>query len=88
MKQSQLERAVAQATGETRETIRQRGFTLVEVPQAGDGVPRCVDCPATSCAVRSASDNQACAVEPDPFPSTTTPSRSLCEAQSIDRRSQ
>ena len=74
MKQSQLERAVAQATGETRETIRQRGFNLVEIPQAGDGVDCSVDCPASSCAVRSHSDNQACAVEPDPFLSTTTSS--------------
>ena len=74
MKQSQLERAVAQATGETRDTIRQRGFNLVEVPQTGDGVPRSIDCPATNCAVRSHSNSQACAVEPDPFPSTTTSS--------------
>ena len=74
MKQSQLERAVAQATGETRDTIRQRGFNLVEVPQTGDGVDCRGDCPASSCAVRSHSDSQACAVEPDPFPSTTTSS--------------
>ena len=33
MQQSELERAVAQATGETRDTIRQRGFTLLEIPE-------------------------------------------------------
>ncbi len=73
MRQSQLERAVAQATGETRDTIRERGFNLVDVPPTDDGVPCCIECPATSGAVRSHSDGHSAATEPDPFPSTTTP---------------
>ena len=38
MTQSQLDRAVAQATGESRRTIAQRGFTIVS-----PGMPDLVD---------------------------------------------
>jgi hypothetical protein len=37
MTQAQLERAVALATGETRETIRQRGFMSVKFPKRRSG---------------------------------------------------
>jgi hypothetical protein len=41
MTQTELDRQVAELTGERVDTIRQRGFSLVEVPD--DQPPRIVD---------------------------------------------
>ena len=47
MTQAQLERAVAQATGESISTIRCRGFSVVEMPMVHDygaaATPQVVD---------------------------------------------
>ena len=70
MNQSQLERAIAQATGETRDTIRQRGFTLLEIPQTTEDD---VFCNAPRCSAQSGNDRQQrrCAVSPTTSMSTT-----------------
>jgi len=46
MTRSEIERAVARATGETRGTIRRYGFTLIpDEPEADSGPTLVVDCP-------------------------------------------
>ena len=70
MQQSQLERAVAKATGETRDTIRQRGFSLLEVPQTTE---EDAPCNAMRCSAGSGNDRQQDEMEAHQFPSTRTP---------------
>ena len=64
MQQSQLERAVAKATGETRDTIRQRGFPLLEVPQTTeeDALGN-----ALRCSAGSGDDRQQDEMDADPL---------------------
>ena len=70
MQQSQLERAVAKATGETRDTIRQRGFSLLEVPQTTEEEAACN---AMRCSAGSGHDRQQDEMDAHQFPSTRTP---------------
>ena len=70
MQQSQLERAVAQATGETRDTIRQRGFSLLEIPQTTE---EDAPCNAMRCSAGSGDDRQQDKMDAHQFPSTGTP---------------
>ena len=52
MRQSELERAVARQTGETRQTIRQRGFSLLDdVEFPADHVGLTLDCPGCGAVV-------------------------------------
>ncbi|MCH7686821.1 MAG: hypothetical protein IH899_09095 [Planctomycetes bacterium] len=67
MQQSQLERAVAQATGETRDTIRQRGFSLLEIPQTTE---EDAACNALRCSAGSGNDRQQDEMDAHQFPST------------------
>lgn len=62
MKQTQLDRAVADATGETRETIRHRGFTLLE-PADVVSVPPLPDISRPRCTPTD-SDGQPDAIDP------------------------
>ncbi len=70
MQQSQLERAVAQATGETRDTIRQRGFSLLEVPQTTE---EDAACNALRCSAGPSHDRPQDEMDADQIPSTRTP---------------
>jgi hypothetical protein len=46
MNQSELERAVARATGESRRFVKQFGFSLVDdEPKPGDELTLAIDCP-------------------------------------------
>ena len=46
MNQSELERAVARATGESRRFVKQFGFSLVDdEPRPGDELTLAIDCP-------------------------------------------
>ncbi len=69
MKQSQLDRAVAQATGETRDTIRYRGFTLLEFSETTEDDAPCIVGNAPECSTRSDTDGQHNEIDAHQFPS-------------------